>query len=75
MGKSFWFYWLVDLGFNFVFFRNPTFVEDEFIDVYWKPVSGNQEYLGLDSDIIPGNHSFAERINFWQNLYDKYAFK
>lgn len=56
-----------------IFFRNPTFVEDDLIDVYWKPVSGNQEFLGLDSKIVPGNHTFAERVALWQNLYDKYG--
>lgn len=58
---------------NFAKYSNPTPTDDALIGSIWVPVSGNQEFMELNVEFTPGTHTFAPRIELWQNLFDTYA--
>ena len=63
----------VRLWTNFAKYSNPTAVHDEQISVNWSPVAGNQEYLNIYDELIPGTHPSADRMGLWNRLRAQYA--
>lgn len=58
---------------NFAKTGNPTSSTDLVIGTTrWTPVSGTQEFMDIDTDLVPGRWPYQERVNFWNNLESTY---
>lgn len=67
---------LVNLWANFAKFGNPNpRGRSELIDIEWEPVGGNGlNYLNIDAELSLGVNPEAERMQFWDELYNDYPF-
>lgn len=66
----------VKLWTNFAKYGNPTpEVDESFNSVIWKPVSkGNLDaYFVIDKDVRMEENQEKDRVEFWQNVFDKYS--
>lgn len=65
---------LTKLWTNFAKYGNPTPKgADNLLNVLWKPVGRNRlNYLNIDMELSVGENPEAERMEFWDKLYDDY---
>lgn len=60
---------------NFARFGNPNPQnnEDERLNIDWKPVTKDEmNYVNIDEQLSSGINPEAERVAFWDSLYDCY---
>lgn len=59
---------------NFAKYGNPAPEEkDVFVNVVWKPVmTGELNYVNIGKELSAGVNPDADKIAFWDRLYDKY---
>lgn len=59
---------------NFAKYGNPNSKEnDGIVNVEWKPVAKDElNYVNIDKDLSIGVNPEAERIAFWDRLYESY---
>lgn len=65
---------LTKLWTNFAKYGNPNPQEsDDLLNIEWEPVGKDGlNYLNIDKDLSIGVNPEAERMEFWDRLYDKY---
>lgn len=64
---------LVKLWTNFVKFGNPTEKKDEDVLFDWKPITkDHSNYLDIGQEILMKEDPEADRMNFWDTLYQSY---
>lgn len=58
---------------NFARTGNPTQGFDLILGTTnWLPVSGTQEFLDIDTNLVPSRWPLQDRVNFWNNLEATY---
>lgn len=59
---------------NFAKYGNPSPKEaDELLNIEWKPVTKDEwNYLNIDETLSTGVNPDAERIAFWDKLYEEF---
>lgn len=59
---------------NFAKYGNPNPKKvDELLEIEWKPVADKEyHYLNIDEELSTGVNPDAERIAFWDQLYDDF---
>lgn len=67
---------LVKLWTNFAKTGNPNSKEkDELLDIEWEAVGKDGlNYLNIDTDLSVGINPDAERMEFWDKLYENFSF-
>lgn len=67
---------LTKLWTNFAKTGNPNpRTPDELIQIEWEPVGKNGlNYLNIDKELSIGVNPDAERMNFWEQLYENFPF-
>lgn len=65
---------LITLWSNFARFGNPNSKEkNDLLKVEWEPVGRDGfNYLNINRDLTVGINPEAERMRFWDELYEKY---
>lgn len=59
---------------NFARCGNPNPKGDEILEAEWQPVAkGELHYVNIDKELSTGVNPDAERIAFWDNLYENYT--
>lgn len=64
---------MVRLWTNFAKYSNPTYVQDDLINVNWSPVQGFQEYIEINSQLSVGTFPTPSRLNVWKDLESRFA--
>uniref|UniRef100_A0A1B0CQE7 Carboxylesterase type B domain-containing protein n=2 Tax=Lutzomyia longipalpis TaxID=7200 RepID=A0A1B0CQE7_LUTLO len=64
---------MVRLWTNFARFGNPTANQDTLIQVNWARMTNANEFLDIDTQLIPGSNPFQERMAFWNRLEAQYG--
>lgn len=58
---------------NFAKTSNPTPDTDFLITSIWPRVTGNQEYMDIGDELVPGTNPFGDRMRLWNDLKARYV--
>lgn len=64
---------MVRLWTNFAKFGNPTPTIDALITENWPRMTNNLEFLDIGHDLRAGVNPFANRLNLWQDLFNRFG--
>lgn len=64
---------MVRMWSNFAKSGNPTPTTDAAVNQIWSPVQGSQEFMDIDTNLIPGTYPNPERMEMWDRLRSTYA--